>query len=410
MNTGTRLKSLDLLRGVALLFILLFHSSIYGFANIHKIDFDNPPIIVVLMSFMALWGGIFIMYSAVVNTMMLVRRTEQRPARSHFRYLIIAAVLYLGLHVVLNIFLGRWANDFVNNQPNMTFVAASLRAGDVVFPTIQKLYEGSALSSIACNLLVLTGMIFFLFRNDGIKKQKRNYWILGSLGVGIMLLSFVRVPLFHLVMEAIETSNVALSLLYSLLLENPYPLLPYLGYGLLGTLLAMMYAQGRTKVFKRTGILMAIGFLLYGIVGMMQFEKSISTPDYFWYFKTHFELGAFIGLLLFVLLVIEPRMSSTKRTSFLAWFSRVSLTVYLLETFVSELLRLAYLRVNPGWDQSINGSLIFGGMNILVWILILWLWSKVNFKYSLEYWWVTFFRRIGKQSTKLVSVGDTKSD
>ena len=77
MTKKIRIESLDVLRGIALMFIILFHSSIYNYANINKIDFSNPPIIVVLMSFMALWGGIFIIYSMVVNTIMLLRRGQK---------------------------------------------------------------------------------------------------------------------------------------------------------------------------------------------------------------------------------------------------------------------------------------------------------------------------------------------
>ena len=79
-----RLESLDILRGLALMFVIFFHSSIYNFANIHKIDFSNPPILIVLMSFMALWGGIFIIYSAVINTVMILRRIKRTIIRGYF--------------------------------------------------------------------------------------------------------------------------------------------------------------------------------------------------------------------------------------------------------------------------------------------------------------------------------------
>jgi hypothetical protein len=35
---------------------------------------------------------------------------------------------------------------------------------------------------------------------------------------------------------------------------------------------------------------------------------------------------------------------------------------------------------------------------------ILSVWSKYNFKYSLEYFWVIFFEKIGKKSTKLENI------
>jgi hypothetical protein len=87
--------------------------------------------------------------------------------------------------------------------------------------------------------------------------------------------------------------------------------------------------------------------------------------------------------------------------TFLKWFSRVSLSIYMLETTTSELLRIAWFSVIPSWNQTINGCLLFGGLNIMLWIIILYFWSRINFKYSLEYYWVKWFHRIGKESTKM---------
>jgi hypothetical protein len=36
-----------------------------------------------------------------------------------------SAVIYLAAHYLLVVLLGRWSTDFVNNQPNLTAVAAS---------------------------------------------------------------------------------------------------------------------------------------------------------------------------------------------------------------------------------------------------------------------------------------------
>ncbi|MFA5084716.1 MAG: hypothetical protein WC475_05080, partial [Candidatus Paceibacterota bacterium] len=90
-----------------------------------------------------------------------------------------------------------------------------------------------------------------------------------------------------------------------------------------------------------------------------------------------------------------------EKASFVGWFSRVSLTVYLLETLVSEILRKISSAIIPSWNQTINGCLIFGAINVFVWIAILFFWQKKDFKYSLEYYWVKLFKKMGKNSTKL---------
>ncbi|MEI7512039.1 MAG: hypothetical protein WCK01_01105 [Candidatus Uhrbacteria bacterium] len=401
MTPHKRIESLDYLRGIALIFIILFHSSIYNFANIHKIDFSNPPIVVVLMSFMALWGGIFIIYSMAANAMMLMKRNQEGAHKHILLYPVIAGAIYLFLHYVLNIFLGRWNNDFINNRPDMTAVASTLRNMQLTLPHLTKLFEGSSLSTIALNLMIVSGVIYLLFRNGGATKYVKNYLILAISGMAIMLGSFIRVSLFPLFTQSIETQNHLLATLYSFTLANPYPLLPYLAYGLFGALIGMMIYQKHDRWLKRFIMPLGILFLTYGIYGIMQFDKTISKPDYFWYFKTNFELGIFILLFIFTYFVVEPNIRFLKKLSFITWFSRVSLSIYLLETTLSELVRIVWSSVNPSWNQTINGSLLFGVGNIFLWILILWIWKRSNFKYSLEYFWVKWFDKLGKQSTKM---------
>jgi surface polysaccharide O-acyltransferase-like enzyme len=396
-----RIESLDVLRGLALMFIVLFHSSIYNYANINKLDFSNPPIVVVLMSFMALWGGIFFIYSLVANTIMLVGRCQTTVSFKVFLYPIIAGFIYILFHYILNIFLGRWSLDFVNNKPDLTAVAGSIRNAHLSLPHFTKLFEGSSLSAIAFNLIILSFVLYFLLRNNGVIKEKRNYLILGISGFLIMFLSLIRVPFFHLFTQAVEMKKYFLATFFSFTLANPYPLLPYLAYGLFGAMMGMMIFQKRNKLLKIIFIPTGMFFLIYGLTGMMNFDKTISTPDYFWYFKTNFELGIFMLLLIFTVLFLEPKSDLLKKLSVLKWFSRISLTVYMFETTVSEIFRIVLHQVWPSWDQTINGCLAFGSLNVLLWIVILFFWAKVKFKYSLEYYWVKFFKKIGKDSTKM---------
>lgn len=218
-----------------------------------------------------------------------------------------------------------------------------------------------------------------------------------------MVFSFVRVPLFHLFIQALEHKNYLTATFFSFTIANPYPLLPYLAYGLFGIMIGMMTYFERHKLLKVVFIPVGFFFLLFGLSGMMKFEKSISAPDYFWYFKTNFELGIFLLILTFTIIGLKPESKISHSLSVVKWFSRVSLTIYLLETFTSEILRIICFSILPSWNETINGCLLFGGLNIILWIIFLFFWSKLNFKFSLEYFWVRFFNKIGKRSTKMES-------
>jgi len=392
-----RLESLDILRGVAMMFIILFHASIYNFANIHKLDFSDPPLVVVLMSFMGLWGGIFIIYSAVVNTVVVLARLKMGQINVA-RYLVFTAAALLFFHYVLNIVLGRWNIDFVNNRPEMTFIASSLRSMAPVFPYAEKFFEGSSLSTIALNLLVLALIFAWRRRNE---KQKKEYLFFGILGSLIIAVSLLRVFIFPAFAYAVQAGNYPVALFASFTVFNPYPLLPYAAYAIFGIMVGAMIHYNRKDLLLKVMIPFGLIFLAFGLVGMAQFPKTISKPDFFWYFKTQMELGLFLLMFAGAYLLIEPRAGRLRKLSFIRWFSRVTLTVYLLETLVSEIIRKMAFAVVPFWDQTVNGCLVFGAVNVAVWIAILACWRRSGFKYSIEYFWVKYFKVIGKQSTKM---------
>ncbi|MCJ7790726.1 MAG: acyltransferase [Candidatus Atribacteria bacterium] len=396
-----RIDSLDFLRGISLILVVFFHTSVYNYANIHKINFNNPPIIVVIISFLVLWGGLLIFYSGIVNTIMFSVRIEILGNLKHANFLFIAGSIYIIIHYILNIFLGRWNVDFINNRLDMTVVASSIRNMQLTFPRITKFFEGSSLSTIGLNLIIVTSLLFFLLRNKGFEKEKRNYWVLGISGFIIMLFSFTRIYLYSIVGQSIQAKNYYVATILSFTIANPYPLLPYLAYGLFASIIGLMIYKKRKNLIKKVFIPIGLFFFIYGLVGCMNFPKTISKADYFWYFKTHLELGIFILTITFFLLTFEFRNKKIINIPFIKWFSRVSLTVYLFETLLSEIFGKILNYLIPAWNQTINGCLIFGALNIIIWILILWIWQKNNFKFSVEYWWMKIFRKLGKRSTKM---------
>jgi len=400
-----RIQSLDMLRGLAIMLLILFHASIYNFAGIHRLDFNNPPIIVVLMSFMGLWGGVFIIYSMAINTLMLGSVTRGDMRFKPFYFLILAGLFYLVAHFILNFFLGRWNLDFVNNQPALTTTAHLLRNGSLIIPNSINLFDGSSVGTVGMNLIILSLILLLIFRKGSLDKTGPFYMIAGSTGTAIMLLSFVRVYIFPIFVGQIESDNYFSGILLSFLLANPYPLLPYLAYGIFGIMIGLMIYQGKDRLLKRTMVPLGLFFLIYGLAGMMNFDKTISKPDFFWYFKTNFELGLFILMILMCRFIPSSGILVLHRLAIIQWFSRVSLTIYLLETTVSEVLRIPGSRFFPGWNDTINGCLAFGVINILFWTIAIFFWQKINFKYSLEYFWVILFEKLGKKSTKLKFIG-----
>lgn len=394
-----RILTLDIIRGLAMIFIIFFHCSIYNYDRIHLIDFSNPPIFIVLISFMALWGGIFIIYSSIVNTFVFLKRDERNENKNIWKILFFTFLIYIIIHFYLNLVAGRWNVDFINNKPDLTLYAALLRGSMDQFHPYKKLFDGSSISTIAFNIILLS-FLQSMFKKLKLKRDL-IYNFLFIAGFSIIFFSFIRVDIYRY-FDLLKADKIFLPvIILTFFIANPYPLITYFSYGLFGMLIGYLIFDKREDILKKVVIPTSLFLILYGLYGMSKFPKSISKPDLFWYFKTNFELGFFIFSILLIYLFLERKKSILKKLSFIYNFSRVSLSVYLIEVLMSELLRKFYLTFNTRWNLDMNQTFLFGFFNVLLWFIIVNLWSKIDFKYSFEYFWVKFFKTLGKDSTKL---------
>ncbi|MEJ5306787.1 MAG: hypothetical protein WHT27_00585 [candidate division WOR-3 bacterium] len=394
-----RILTLDIIRGLAMIFIIFFHCSIYNYDRIHMIDFSNPPIFIVLISFMALWGGIFIIYSSIVNTFVFLKREEEDENKNMGKILLFSFLIYIIVHFYLNLVAGRWNVDFVNNKPDLTLYAALLRSSMDQFHPYKKLFDGSSISTIAFNIVLLS-FLQIMFKK---LKFKRDliYNFLFIAGFSIIFLSFIRVDIYNY-FDLLKVNKVFFpAIVLTFFIANPYPLITYFSYGLFGMLIGYLIFDKREDILKKVVLPTSLFLILYGFYGMSKFPKSISKPDLFWYFKTNFELGFFMFSIILIYLLFERKKNVLKNFYLIYNFSRVSLSIYIMEVLLSELFRKIYLKLNPGWNLDMNKTFLFGFFNVLLWMLIVNFWSKINFKYSFEYFWVKFFKILEKSSTKL---------
>ncbi|MHA1447518.1 MAG: hypothetical protein ACTSSN_12555, partial [Candidatus Heimdallarchaeaceae archaeon] len=79
-------------------------------------------------------------------------------------------------------------------------------------------------------------------------------------------------------------------------------------------------------------------------------------------------------------------------------FSRNSLTFFLLERPISELVALILNLLIPGWNNYVWTSILFGLFMLLFWFLIAFLWNMVDFKGSFE-WLLSKMFKITKYQT-----------
>lgn len=389
-----RYASLDMLRGVGILGVIYLHSIVFYFGDFMNIDFDHPPLIVAVVAVMVLMGGIFGVISGAANTIMAHFRSRGLVTGKPFRHLISAGVFLLFMHYIYNVLLGPHTHDFETGEHSYAMVALTVRNGALTFPHIDKFFEGSALTMLAWNLIFLGVILYVLFRNGGIHRTKRNKLVLAVCGTILVPLSLVRIYLFPLVESSLSEGNYALSTILSYFVAKPYPLLPYLAFGLFGALLALTLLESREGMKRMAWF--GLVWLIMGIAGIFIVPQNIKDVDMFWFVKVLLELGIFMLMVVGFSLLFD----TAKRERSLPWlrrFGRVSFTIYIFQTPLSEIFAKALDITMPGWNMTIPAMLVFGVCNVVLWAGIVMLWSRYQFRYSLERLWV----RVLKPSTKM---------
>ncbi len=404
-----RINALDLYRGIALACVIFFHAAIFNFGSLHLVNFDAPSPLIVLIGLMGLWGGIFILLSLVTSTVSILRRLSNPEIRSKTPlYIVLTSGLYMVLHYVLTFVLGRWELNPSIQSNILTLPASLLRNQQLPDLNTNAFFDGSILSTISLNLLLVGLLVYVLFRNPSKNNEKRAYKVLGCLTLLFAILSFSRYLLFPLLTSAIESDQYFIGSLLGWFIGFPYPVVSYVLYGLVGAIVGVMVYYDRVAYIRKIIFPIGLGVLIIGIVGCLSQPLSFNKPDMFWQWKLIADLGLFSLLLVLALGIIQPKQTSLKKWSIFLWFSRISLTVYLLETTMSEILRNAWFVVAPGWDQSIDGTLLFSIFNIFWWFGIIYIWSRFKFRYSLEYFWGKLFEKAGLKSSKLAKLQNLK--
>src|SRR5574337_893415 len=69
-----RVYSLDILRGIAIGYLVFVHGALYNYSQIDSVDISRIPWPLIIVGILGLWGGVFMVYSLVVNSRMLLKR------------------------------------------------------------------------------------------------------------------------------------------------------------------------------------------------------------------------------------------------------------------------------------------------------------------------------------------------
>jgi len=403
---------LDVLRGTGIMGVVLLHASLYHYANLLSLDFDNPPPVVIVIGLLLMWAGLFAVVSGAVHAVQTVRRLGggESPG-SVMRGQLVNGGLILACAYVYFLFLGPALLDRVNGDHDYSVLMGVLVKGHLGWPSIERVLYVDTLVMIGLNIVLGALVIRFLVGRAIAEKPQRAAVAMLFLGSVLVLASYVRIWTFPVVDAAIERGDVlgALPLVY--LFNKNNPILPFFGFALFGMALGVLLAKCPWREWAGKLALFAAAWMAAGVVGYLMLPDTMLEReiDPMWFTIIVAQVGLFTLLALGAVRffdVCAPAVSARRARRFhtVERFGVAGLSVFMLETPVSELLAKALSAVMPGWNDTMTGALVFGAALVVLWGIALKAWERTGYAYGVEWLLVRAQLAAGKASTKLSPV------
>jgi hypothetical protein len=405
-----RLVSLDVLRGLAIFAVVWFHAMAFH-SNVEIDDAsDQSPALMNAILYFVTWAGAFGMISGVAHSISMYRRLlagKVTPRRLMGTAVVTCVAILLINYAYLWVFCPGWIRP---DDVSIGILPAWIITGDLVVAPAYRLFFATALTMVAWGIVLTALSVVLLTRNGGHHKRGRNYLVLGVVATAFV---WTYPWMQDLVRPWLEQPVTFLGLPGALVaswLAGPMdPIFPYAGFTLYGVIFGMMLVD---RVPRSTlllygyglgGVYSVVGYVLVRIYGF--WNVDFDTPD----------LVPLISIVGPIVLTITATMHLmdlrsdkakagwVKRTRLLRTFGILSLTAFVLEGPLSAVIRRLVELFEPDFTRDAEFIfLIFAPLILVLWVVILKLWSRARFAGSLEWLMIRGIGALtGKQSDRL---------
>ena len=395
-----RLLFLDYLRGMLIFVMITYHAVVYcvfeGIQNALDLVPENVMPLLLPLLLLLTWAALFAMLSGIAKSFNTYRHItlgsetiNSMLKQSLWRglFIVLLHYFYLGL-------IGHFQRNF-DGSPVRSLFIGSLEVGTWQLLDWDILLFVDALFMTSTSGMLISILLWILWRKEGVQKTQRNYIILTSLACVWLFLS----PLAHNLLGPIfygwmDEGYYGIGILMSIFVGPRHCLFPYFSFALFGAVFGIMLGEGRSK---KTIRIFGYGFgsffiLLDAILIMINGMPELTTAILPFTMYT-LNLGLMMCLVTFLIDIIERPKSNNftpilKRTQFFRRFGFITLSMYILESTVSLVIAKVFRLLFPHtFEQRALLILSYLFINGLLWVIISRIWAKYNFKFSFE--WLT---------------------
>lgn len=387
-------KSLDFLRGLGLFSVLILHTAFYFYHDIYDVDLNNPTPIITVIGFLLMFAGLFAMISGASYTVQMFVAQEQNKSSKRLKHMLLSGLLLLVISYLYFIFTGPGIIHFETRSMDESLLVSLLRQGHFQALTLERIFYLDALVMLSLNILLLT--LLFKLSNKMMNKKSYPTFVL-IFALVFLAVSYVRIPLYTVYLQAVEQQNYGMMLLLNWFVAKNDPILPFFAFALFGVWIACLFKENNRKQMVKSMLIVGLSVLAVGVVGYIlapetMLERAI---DPTWYFIIVIQIGLFTLMILLAFLLFDSKPKKQGPiVRFITRFGVAGLTPFFFEQVVSALI---FLIINQFTTLELNipGAILYGFILALMWGFILMFWEKKQYCFGLE--WV-----IGKV-TSLVS-------
>lgn len=418
-----RIATLDFQRGLAIWMMVFLHSvqhfyDISWATNVDTLLQENVLVIigVLLLALFSGFAGYFLLISAIVNSLAMTKRAARDFSPE--KIMIKQVLTGLGILIAGAITEGLLYYGYLGNsiRGSITQGISAFRVTSFWNQFGRAFFTMETLQAIGW-CMIINGLIhYFLMRKKGYQKQKRNVIIYAILAFIIIASSFfVWTGVDNYLVNGRGFSNwpnevVArtypsiTTYILTILTGDLEPLFPFLAVSFVGSIIGLALAQPKVprKFPRYLGYSTLLFFVLGGIVlaigeitknPLIQFDFTWFRPNLSYFLIL---MGIWIGLIALLLRLVEFRgkgeeFATSKLGRYFRLWGIIALSVFSFQIFsmlpkwlfsflVPENLLIDKLpKYNEGY------VILLSLMIVAAYNLLIRLWSKVNFKFSFEW-------------------------
>lgn len=402
-----RYRSLELLRGFGIAAMVFLHGALYQFGSLGSIDLAHPPVVVTLIGFLLMWGGLFAVLSGATHAIRSVQRLERGiPFALVRRWELSSGVGFIALGIVYFTLFGPSLLDIESGGRDNSVLVGLIREGRMLMPGASRLLYMNTLFMIGFSTL-LVAPCFGLIASRREIRARRSVVAVACLACAALGSAWLRIPLYPLFQDAMAERRYGLALVTFWLVAKNDPMWPALGLTLSGSVLGLAITSrervGRLRVPTWLGIgLIGCGVIGYAIGPDTMLERRI---DGTWFAIMLLQAGVvLVGVTAAHRLLDREDAGHHAPGAIeraLNRFSRASLSVLFGETIVAELAGRLLGWISPGWNRSFLTVVLFGVASMLFWAFALAAWERFAYRGSLDRGWVVVMNSIGRPSSRL---------